>query len=511
MSRSAGDPGGVVPPRRLQPGAPGESLEGGIAAGRVIGNSVVYTLGNLLPQAMNMLLLSMFTRYLSPAEFGIFSYTTGVCAFLALVGHLSIHSYVLRHYFDCRTEEARRRLFGTIFGFLITYNAVLLVAEFLLLPVVFRAIGAQVPFEPYMRLALLNNAIEILAILPMTYFRVREQATHFVALSLSQALLNGILSFTLVVVMGTGILGRYYGVLAANVVLMGAYLLVMTRVATFSWDRAAIRSAIVFSAPLSVAGLFWLVQTMSDRLILERFVTLSQLGVYGVGFSIAYGLNSLSNGIYKAIEPQVYRLAVGAHLDRKIVMMKGYIVLLLAVLGCIIIAFSREILAVLAGPSFQESYKIVALLVVAVVLQGATIPASTYVIAIQRTHYVPLVNMAGAGTSVAANLALVPILGIYGAAASSIMASLATLWAYKLLTERVSAVRWQFGGDLLWMGGAFGISAAILQIDTHALATSIALKALLVAAVIGPLVWRGARAGGLVIARSNPASAATGR
>lgn len=503
MSQGAGGRDAAEVPSASLAAATNGQVAGGIAAGRVIGNSAVYTLGNVLPQGMNMLLLTVFTRYLSPAEFGIFSYTVGICAFLALFGHLSIHSYVLRHYFECRTEEARRRLFGSIFGFLVVYDALLLATELLLMPRLFRALGAQVPFEPYMRLALLNTAIEILAVVPMTYFRVREQAAHFVALSLTQTILNGALSFYLVVVAGAGILGRYYGLLGANAVLVGACLLVMARVAAWSWDWAAIRSAVVFSAPLSVAGLLWLVQTMSDRLILERFVTLSQLGVYSVGFSIAYGINSLSNGIYKAIEPQVYRLADGALLDRKIVEMKRYMVLLLAALGCVLITFSREILVILAGPSFYESYKIVALLAVSVVLQGVSVPASTYAIAIDRTRYVPFVHLAGAGASLAANLVLVPLLGIYGAAAGSITASIVTLYAYTALTERGSAVRWQIGPDFLWMAGSFGLSAAILQVDTHWLPTSLALKGLLLAGVIASLAWRGTRKGNVLVTRSS--------
>jgi len=87
-----------------------------ILAGGMIGNSAAYTLGNVLPQTINILLLPIFTRYLSRTEFGIFSYTAALCAFLAVIGNLSIHSYVLRHYFDCRTVQERRRLRGAVVG-----------------------------------------------------------------------------------------------------------------------------------------------------------------------------------------------------------------------------------------------------------------------------------------------------------------------------------------------------------------------------------------------------------
>lgn len=461
-----------------------------LAPGRLIGNSAVYTLGNVVPQAMNMFLLTVFSRYLSPAEFGIFAYTTSICSFLAIVGHLSLQSYLARHWADCGAEDARRRLLGTMFAFVLVYNAVLLALELVALPVIFRALDAQVPFEPYMRLALLSTVIEIIGAIPLAYFLVREQAARFVSLALSQTLLSGGLSFYLVVVAGTGVLGRYYGALGANLVLLVAYLAIIARVGAWAWDWARIRHVVAFSLPLSAAALLALMTTMSDRLILERFVSLDQLGVYALGFSIAYGLNSLSSGVRRAIEPQVYRLERGGSLDAQTLAVKRYVVLLLVGLGAGMIALSREILTILAGPPFYESYKIVALLTTAVVLQGIMIPAATYAVATGKNRYVPLVNLAGAAASVGVNLVAIPRLGIYGATVGSITASLVTLYAYRFVTELGARIRWRFERDLLLMAVTFAASALILQIETPVLVLSLMVKMVLVGAPMLLLAWR---------------------
>lgn len=460
-----------------------------IVAQKLIGNSAVYTLGNLLPQAMNILLLPIFTRYLSPAEFGIFSYTTAVCSFLALLGALSIQSYVLRHYFNCRSEEEKSRLFGTIFGFLVVYNVVLLGIEFLILPGLFRLLNAQVPFEPYMRLALLSNTIEIIGIIPLAYFRVNEQAKQFITLTFSQSILNAGLSYYLVAVVGTGILGRYYGVLGTNVILLVVYLVIICRVSSWTLDLSRIKEAITFSLPLTGAGALAWVTMMSDRILLERFVSLDQLGIYSVGMAIAFGLHSLSNGIYKAVEPLVYRLAAESILDAQILWMKSYMVLLLIGLGSVMIVFSREIVTLLTGPSFYESYKIVVLLIPAVVLRGVSIPVATYAVAVGKTRYALLANLAGAGTSLCINLILLPILGIYGATISSIIAWLVIIYVYKVGTEKKGQVRWNFERDLLFIVFAFGLSSIILQIETSRMLVSMVVKAILVGGAMVFFAW----------------------
>lgn len=439
-------------------------------------NSAVYTAGNLAPQITNVLLLPIMTKFLSREEYGIFGYTTAICTFLGVVGNLSIHSYALRHYFECRTDDDRRRLFGGLFWFLAVYAVALLAVESWVLPRIFGFFHLSVPFEPYMRLALYSVAIENLAIIPLTYFRVREEAGRFMALSLTQFALSMGLSLYLVAGLRAGVIGRYYGQLGANLMMLAVYLAIVLRVTRFSWDLRLMRRAVTFSFPMALSGLLAMVSNMSDRVVLERYVPLTQLGIYTVGFSIAYGLNSLSNGIYKAIEPVVYRMAGEAAFEVRIVTIKRYLVTLLTLIGCFSIAFSRETVTLLANSQFRESYKIVALVSARAVLMGFSMPLAVFVVAIKRTGYVARVETTGAVISLLANLTLIPRMGIYGAGISGVLAALVVVTSYVVLTERASSVRWGYFTDLMLTACAFGAAAAILQVQTTSLITTILLK-----------------------------------
>lgn len=447
-----------------------------LAVGGPVWNSAVYTAGNLAPQITNVLLLPIMTRFLSREEYGIFGYTTAICTFLGVVGNLSIHSYALRHYFECRTDDDRRRLFGGLFWFLAGYALMLLALELWAMPRIFRFFHVSVPFEPYMRLALYSVAIETLAIIPLTYFRVREEAGRFMALSLTLFALNMGLSLYLVIGLRAGVIGRYYGQLGANLIMLAVYLAIVLRVTRFAWDPSLMKRALIFSFPIALSGLLAMVSNMSDRVVLERYVPLTQLGIYTVGFSIAYGLNSLSNGIYKAIEPVVYRMAAQAAFEVRIVTVKRYLVALLTLVGCFAIAFSREAVTLLATSEFRESYKIVALVSARAVLIGFSMPLAVFVVAIKRTGYVARVETMGAVISLLANLTLIPRLGIIGAGISGVLAALVVVTSYVVLTERASAVRWGYFTDLMLTACAFGGAAAILQVQTTSIITTMLVK-----------------------------------
>lgn len=460
----------------------------GYLTNTLVRNTGIYMFGNILPQLINLLLLPVFTRHLSSSEYGILSYTTALTVFLFVVGSLSIHSYVLRHYFECKTEEEKQSLFGTVFSFLVIYNMALLGAEFVIFPIAFSFLEIQVPFYPYVSIALFNNFIEILSTIPLVYYRVRQEANRFVFLALSQMVLGTVFSLYLVINADLGVLGRYYGLLGANTIMMVIYLFIIFRISRLTWDLNQLKLALVFSIPLFPAAFFNNLSGMSDRLILERYVSLSQMGIYSVGFSIASGLSFLSNSIYRAIEPEIYRMASNSNFNEKTVHVKQFLVMVLLGIGFTMICFSKEILMLLA-PNFIDSYTIIALITVALVIQGIALPAGFYLVALYQTRFMPFISFTSAGVNIGVNLLLVPKIGIYGSAIGAIIASMVTLGICILITERISGIRWHYGRDLIMIIATSLLGFFIMFIETPFLVGTIAVKAGLFVVFSILLVW----------------------
>lgn len=455
----------------------------------LVRNIGIYTLGNILPQIINVLLLPVFTRYLTKAEYGILGYTTALNVFLFLLGSLSIHAYVLRHYFECTNEEEKKRLFGTIFFFLLVYNFFLLGAEILLLPILFNHFRVQVPFEPYIKLSLLINFIEVFAVIPQVYFRVRQKAASFVVMTSSFVILSTAASLYLVVWQKMGVLGRYYGLLGANLIFLCFYLIFSLRISKFVINKQLLKKALKFSLPLIPGALFLSITTVSDRLILERFTFLSRMGIYVVGFTLGSALNFITLGIFRALEPEIYRLAGELNFNIKMLAFKRYVVVFLLGIGCIMITFSREIVTLLASSDFYESYKILALIVIAFIFQGISIPVSCHLFATYNTRYIPLISLIGVLSSVGINLILIPKIGIYGAAFSAIISSCVILVMYKIFTERLSDIKWRLGSDFLLIGAISILSFLMLQIKTPSFILTILVKLFFVLILSMFLIW----------------------
>lgn len=451
---------------------------------RVLWNWCLYSLGNLFPQALSILLLPVFTRYLSPHDYGILSYTTVLVAFFMLAGSLAIQPYLVRYFYECPTKEASREFFGTIFLFLAVYNLALLGAALALGPLVFRWFGIQVPFAPYVQLALLCAAIETLALIPLNYFRARERAGAYIALSLAMTVLNGGLSLYLVAGRGMGVLGKYVGQLAGDVVLLGVFLLIMARIAVPCWRMAHVQAAMAFCLPLVPAQFLATVANMADRLILERKVSLAELGMYSIGFAVASSVVALLGGVYSAIQPYVCRLASESRLDEEMPSVAGHVLLLAMTMIFAVTALSRDGVRLIAAPPFHESYKLACVLVVAIVIQAyLTLVPSLYLLATQQTKYETPVRLVGTTVGFICLLVLTPRFGTWGAGAAAVITALATLGAYRWVLCRHSRIQLPFGRHLLLMGASSLAGYAVLQVKGSGTPLGILAKVVLIGLV----------------------------
>jgi O-antigen/teichoic acid export membrane protein len=459
--------------------------------GRIVSRSLVYAVGSMLPNVVSMLLLPVFTRFLTAAEYGILAYSLTVAMFFSAIGAFSIQPFIVREYWRALPEGRTGALLGTTYAFLLVYNAALLAIASLVLPAVFKAFQVQVPFDPYVKVALYSAALQSLALVPMTYLRATEQATAYVSFGFVSSLLNAGLSLYFVAALGMGILGRLYGQLLAELLLLVMFLIVMSKIAAPAWDGRYIGRAARFCLPIIPAQLLALVAVMVDRLVLERSVPLSQLGVYSVAAAISATAPLLSSGVYAAIQPQIFRMASEAAFDERILVVKRYIVWLLMLLMMLVIGLSRDAVFVLAGPEFRESYKVAPLLVAGILIQSyITNVPSQYLTAIGKTHYETPSRIVGAVVSLVVMLLLVPIWGIYGAGLASILTALATLGAYRLFLRRESSINWRFAPDVALLGGAAAAGYLLSQIDLAFVLVSVTLKLLIVGLVAIAFLWR---------------------
>ena len=386
---------------------------------KLLKQSVLYAIGEIVPKLVSFFLLPIYTHYLSKTDYGIISYTNSFVMFLFVLCVLSLNSYVLRFYFEKEDETYRKRLLGNFYIIIAGINILLSLLAYFSLPIIIEKYHIQVPWNPYFKLAVIANFLEVFSVIPLVLYRVKQQAKWFTILSLSRTLLQMLLIFLLIVVFKWGILGHFYGRLFSLIPFFFIYWVIIARNATLNFNFTELKKGLAFSTPLLPGALAYLALSLSDRIILERFVSMAQIGIYSLAYTLALTLNIVIQGFYKAVEPEIFQHYGKDSFNTFIKKTQNTFFLVVYMGAMFITLFSQEVFKIMASKEFYEGYLLVPILMIGVIMTGQNVIFGGIIIAEKKSKILGGATIIGAIVSVTFNLSLMRYGGVYIAAISS--------------------------------------------------------------------------------------------
>lgn len=460
----------------------------------LIAQSATYGLGDLLTRAIAFLLIPVYTRYLSPADYGILGVASSLTAVLGIVYPLGLNAAAMRFYYDAPDETARRELLGTLalavlgIGLALT----LALAATPLGAVLFGAAVRDIPFSPYITTLLWTACFVNASVIPLVIFRVQEQPRRYVAYTVGGFLLTTAAILYYVVGRRAGALGNLRGVMIASGVMMAVYVITTFRHVAFAFKRQWLAASLVYGLPVVPHLLAHWALTLSDRSILNHLVPLEQVGVYTLAYQVSVALSLITQALNTAWMPFFYRLASEADAERNLARFFTYYLGIATFAALGLAALGGDVIRIVANPAYHAAARWVSVITLANLAQGFYYPAVFALFYRRKTAYLPFLTGSAAALNIALNVWLIPRWGI-GAAAWSKVAGYVALAALTFAAgQRVYPIRWEYRrlGVMVGLGAAlWAVSALVL--GPLPLGARVAARAGLVAAF--PLMLWAAR------------------
>jgi O-antigen/teichoic acid export membrane protein len=405
--------------------------------------SGAYLAGNVVGQGLAVLLFPLYTRYLTPADYGIVGVTTSVTVFLTLAFGLSLHGAVGRLHFEARSEDERRSLYGTVLAFLIVVPATLALSVHIAGKLGTLDVFNSVPYSPYLQYAVGTAYLSVFLQLPVFIYQARQEPGKVLVITILNAVfIAGSLVF-FVVALEQGALGFLRGLLVAAaataLVSVGFTARISSRHLSWTWLVAALAFALPLVPHLLGQWVLWL----SDRLILDQFVSTKQLGLYSLAYSIGLAASFISLAMAGAFSPEITR-ALKSDGERTEVPRIGTYWVLALCWSCTAIAmFGAEAVLLLAPSEFHDASEIIPWIAFGYLAFGLYTVLTQGTWFSLKTRMVPLLTLAAGGLNVALNLLLIPMYGIVGAAAATLIAFIALAAMQGALSNRLYRIPWE--------------------------------------------------------------------
>ena len=445
---------------------------------------IVYSLSSVASRVIGFLMLPIYTRVLSPEEFGIRAMVTVGVDLVGMVCSLGLTTAMIRHYTGDRGHGRRPIAVSTAYvtGALVLGTGVglgLLAAPWLATLVLGDAAHAG-----FLRLGLISLFFVNTMDIGLAYLRVRERATTVARVSLSTLGLTLTSNIVLVVLLRWGVAGILYGEIATYGLFSLILAILTLREVGLHVSLQLARRMIVYGAPLTLMPFAWLLVNRSDGVFLTHQGSLGATGIYALAIQCAQVLLlAIVMPFRDAWDPGQFELARDPDAQRAYRRTFQAFTFTIVIAGLAFAVAAEDVIRVMAAPQFHSAATVVPILLAAHVVTGMSLFFNSGLLVKNRTALLGLVALVTAAVNVGANAVLVPRYLALGAASSRLIALLVMAGLTYVLAQRLWPQRPDFVALAKVVGLAlagFGVSRLVPE---DSLIVSIALKAAIVIAV----------------------------
>jgi O-antigen/teichoic acid export membrane protein len=444
--------------------------------------SAIYGAGIVLGKLASFIMLPVYTRYLTPADYGVLELLSMTIDVIGMIAGIGIGSAVFKFYSDEADEAGKKEVIGTAALAAQGMAALTAALGILFAPQLTRLVVGPETDPLYLRIFFLTYLFQTCEHVPMLLLRARQQATRVVALNVARLVLNLSLNILFVVHFRMGVLGVLLSGAITGAAMASGLTGYLLREVGIRFSMARFREMVRFGSPMVLWTLGSFVLVFSDRFFLKAYVGVADVGIYSLAYKFAFMLSALAFNPFDMVwDPHRYEVAKRP--DAKEVYARVFLYMNVVVgLGALGISlFVRDFLSVMSDPAFLPAYRYVPLLLLAQTFSHAVSYCTLGMFVTGNTRSLGRIAFLATVAALALNFLLVPRYGIMGATAATVLAyGLRLLWTYRS-AQRHYPIRYGWG-TLARLYAIFTVAVALRwMVQPPHLAGSLAWSALLMA------------------------------
>ena len=390
-------------------------------------HSLIYGLGNVATKIVAILLLPLYTAYLTPSDYGILQICNVLHSIIVIILLMGSSSALFKVYYNESKTENRKIILGTTIIFYLISAAFLILLLYVFRDFLSNLLIGVEQSSYLFTLIILAAYFEGLITLGMSILRANEKSITYGIFSVCRLLIYILLNFYFVAIMHRKYIGVKEAVLISIILSFIIMAMIVINKIKWTFKREYLKEILIIGIPLAIAGLASWILNMTDRYMLKFLlptdIALTQVGLYSLGSKIASFLQ------FALVAP--FMLSWGALMysyqnDPNAKNIYKSILNIFTVLGgmlfILVSLFSPEILGLLSqNKDYLVAYKVVPYLTFSKLSFGIYMVFTVGVTLTKKTKYISYANLFAALLNIILNFIFIPKFGMIGAALASLI------------------------------------------------------------------------------------------
>ncbi len=416
---------------------------------RVFKGASIFSMGEVLIKSSAFFLIPLYTRFLTPEDYGMVGYLQVFFQVGTVLLAFGFYGAQTLYFYENRNNKTELGEFFFSINIVPIAIGLLIFIPMSIMGFVFNwSFGLSgIPFHPLLNIVMWTVLFQVLAQNVISFYQSQQRYAITTLLQICLFfLVNG---FTILLIVGFtwGVLGQVAGFFLGT--LLFIFSTYWTYLRHFSWkiSTKALRYAALFGAPVVINTLAAVIHNVIDRIILEGFVAMDDLGIYTLGFSIGSALNMFIMAFNQAYQPMFFQLMSSNRGDKEYQIIRTFKVwlIMMTAIAVIGILFGGPFLKIFVGPRFFATIHIFPWIILAVFLGSFYFFFSSAIFFFKKTKYLPFITGISAAINIGLNLLLIPRWGIIGSAKATVISHMIQSCLTLIVSDRLYRVHWPIG------------------------------------------------------------------
>lgn len=405
----------------------------------------IYALGGIIGKAIGFIMIPVYTRFISPAEYGIVGILNLVVWVVSLIVGMNVVSGVTRFYYLYKSDKERNSVVSTSIFFIILVSLPIVLSLIYFSDALSQMFFKNIHYSLYFKITFAALFFEMLLPIPFACLRIKNKSFVFLQFSLLSLFIGLSLNIMLIVFLKLGILGIFYSQLITAFIMSPILLYITFKEFGFVILLGPVKKILSYSLPLIPAGLAMIVLNLGDRYILKEFVSLEQVGFYTLGYKIVMMLGFLVGVPFRYVwGPYRFSIAEDKNAPEIYSRVFTYFTLFIGFVGMGMAIFAKDIIRIIAAPSYFGASRVIPVLTLGYIFYQLYYLVNIGIFLKRKTKWVPYIVSAAAGLNVVINLLLIPKAGIMAAAYTTLASFAFLAIAGYCVSQRFYKISYEF-------------------------------------------------------------------
>jgi O-antigen/teichoic acid export membrane protein len=338
----------------------------------------------------SFLLVPLYIRVFSSAEFGIVELVVSAMGFIVFAINLEFYGAIGRFFFDRESVKDKQVLISTGLGLTFASAAFVSLLCFLFIDNLHGMLFTTGDYYQLLQIGMVWSVLSAvstyLSVVPR-YLKKARQYVLFNAISLVTKLVSTIV---FVVVFKFGVAGVLWGNVVGALVSTLLYWFSSSKYIRFVFSVQDAKEIVKFSIPLAPGVMIIGIYQPIFRSVMGRSYSLEELGLFSFASRIAMILGIVETSIRLSWRPLLYENIKKANFGKSYFKISQLVGSLLLVAGTVIIGLSPEIIHLIGTPEYYPSRLMIGGVLIAQIIQnldslrgfGFEVAKKTYMVSI---------------------------------------------------------------------------------------------------------------------------------